>query len=164
MAGYSWLNGKSNNAVAAENDGKMVATKFAAWARQWKRFKGCIASDVAAAIDPSEWHHSSKFYNRVYYYDPTDMLLADNRDKLARAIRTRKLFDRIMKQHGQGGRFSVLMADGKLWHHVEKDHRYSLCHLARMVQTITNGHVPACDWSESERLNEKTLRSVGVIA
>lgn len=112
MAGYSWLHGKSNNAVRAEDDGKMVASKFAAWARQWKRFRGCTASDVAAALIPSEWHHTSKFFNRVNYYDPADLLQADTRENLARVIRARQLFERTFKKHAVNGAFTVVQHDG----------------------------------------------------
>ena len=164
MAGYSWLNGKSNNAVAAENDGKMVATKFAAWARQWRRFKGCAAADVAAALDASEWHHSSKYYNRVNYYDPVDMMLADNREKLARTIRARKLFDSLLQQHGQDGVFAVMMADGQVWHHITRRDRYDLTHLARMLHTVTDGYVTDCDWIEREQRDKQALRAAGVVA
>lgn len=156
MAGYSWLNGKSNNAVAAENDGKMVATKFAKWVRRWKRFQGCNASDVAAALDPSEWHHTSKYFNKVNYYDPVDLLQADNRAKLARTIRARRLFERTFKKHAENGVFTVVQHDGsrreitprstkskaatstdKAWHHwvLRKD-------LASILTMLECGRIP----------------------
>lgn len=157
MAGYSWLHGKSNNAVRAEDDGKMVASKFAAWARRWKRFSGCSANDVATALIASEWHHTSKYFNKVNYYDPADMLQADNRDKLARVIRARKLFERTLRKHAVAGKFTVFFCDGerreisrqgaksrtifatdKRWlHKVMRDD------LAAMLLTIEHGSVPA---------------------
>jgi len=142
MAGYSWPDGKSNNAVAAEADGKMVASKFAAWVRRWRRFRGCTAKDVAAALNPCEWHHSSKFYNAVNYYDPRSLLYQESRDDLARVIAERKEFERLLRQYGEdsaaGRRFAVLTEGGKLWHHVYIDDgpRY----LARMKQTVERGY------------------------
>lgn len=69
MSGYNWRHGKSNRAVHAETEGKLPLTRaIVAVARQ----AGCTqaAARVAlVAVGPCEWHHSSKFYNRVDYYD-----------------------------------------------------------------------------------------------
>lgn len=67
MAGYSGYS-KSNNALAAEADGLMVAS-VAAKCMRGLGVKGCTAKAIAAAFEPSEWHHSSKMYNSVDYFD-----------------------------------------------------------------------------------------------
>lgn len=68
MAGYSGYS-KSNNAIDAENDGKYPKTR----AIQIVRSKtGCTAKRawvILEEIYDGEWHHSSKYYNAVHYYD-----------------------------------------------------------------------------------------------
>jgi hypothetical protein len=93
MSGYDWSKGKSNNAISAENDGKLPATQFAKWARKW--FPGVVAQDVRIALVATEWHHSSKFFNRVDYYDKRDLLENDNRTKLRETIARRKEINRL---------------------------------------------------------------------
>jgi hypothetical protein len=84
--GYS----RSVRSAAAMAEGKMTATNFAKWARQFARYRGCTAADVAAALESTEWHHTSKRFNRTAYYDPREMLDAANRAALADRIATRK--------------------------------------------------------------------------
>lgn len=71
MAGYHGYS-KSNNAVAAEEEGKVVRSKITrAWLAEggidespafikWLAAKELIIAD--------EWHHTSKFYNEVDYF------------------------------------------------------------------------------------------------
>lgn len=61
MSGYFEFS-KSNNAVAAEADGRFPASVVA-------RKLGVPAAYVRERIGTSEWHHSSKYYNVVKYYD-----------------------------------------------------------------------------------------------
>lgn len=61
MSGYSGFS-KSNNAVAAEADGRFPASVVA------RRLK-VPTEYVRERIGTREWHHSSKFYNVVKYYD-----------------------------------------------------------------------------------------------
>ena len=72
MAGYNWFAGKSNNAVWAEEEGKVTKSKItAAWLREngidetVTFIKFLITADV---IWPDEWHHTSKFFNETDYY------------------------------------------------------------------------------------------------
>ncbi len=69
MAGYDWSSGKSNNAVEAEENGKLPLSRAVksvsrragitqAAARQFIKWLGCC-----------EYHHTSKFYNSTDYYD-----------------------------------------------------------------------------------------------
>jgi hypothetical protein len=71
-------------------EGKMTATNFAKWACKFARYRSCTAADVAAAIESTEWRHTSKRFNRTAYYDPRDMLNPENRSALADRIATRK--------------------------------------------------------------------------
>ncbi len=78
MAGYNWAAGKSNNAVRAEEAGLRVKSKIT---NDWLKAGGI---DEKAAfikwligynfIDASEWHHTSKFFNRVDYYSIEDII------------------------------------------------------------------------------------------
>lgn len=72
MAGYDWTAGKSNNAVAAEAAGLIVKSKITA---KWLKTNGIDESPsfIRWLIDErvipyEEWHHTSKFFNRTYYY------------------------------------------------------------------------------------------------
>ena len=73
MGGYDWTNGKSNGAVAAEDAGLLPATRMAKRFNKWLGEKGLrprvTGSWIAAYVDACEWHHSSKYYNQVNYYD-----------------------------------------------------------------------------------------------
>jgi len=60
MAGYDYSAGMSNNAVQAYSGGLCPASKI----------KGVPAKLVKEYCSYSEWHHSSKFYNKVEFYDP----------------------------------------------------------------------------------------------
>jgi hypothetical protein len=84
--GYS----RSVRSAAAMAEGKMTATDFAKWVRRFARYRGCTAVDVAAALESTEWHHTSKRFNRTNYYDPRDMLDPANRAALADRIATGK--------------------------------------------------------------------------
>lgn len=60
MSGYNWPSGMSNNAVAAYNNGLCPASKIS----------GIPASLVEKFCAPEEWHHASKFFNKVNFYNP----------------------------------------------------------------------------------------------
>ena len=64
MAGYNGFS-MSNNAVAAYDDGLLPASKI----------KQVPAMLIERFVRYAEWHHSSKAYNRVKFYDP-DVVLA----------------------------------------------------------------------------------------
>lgn len=70
MAGYHNYS-KSNNAIDAEENGRMTATQFAKWLRKLG-WKGVTSKFVKDCISSSEWHHTSKMYNTTDYYDPFD--------------------------------------------------------------------------------------------
>lgn len=87
---YDWLAGKSVRAVEAENGGLLVASKLAARIRKiGGRYRKCTAADVAAGLAAHEWHHTSKFFNKVNYYDFRDLGQLENRQMLREAIAVR---------------------------------------------------------------------------
>ena len=61
MAGYDNYS-KSNNALAAENEGKFPASILA-------KKLSVKSQAVKALMQPSEWHHTSSHYNATDYYD-----------------------------------------------------------------------------------------------
>lgn len=63
MAGYNGFS-MSNNAVAAYADGLLPASKI----------KQVPATLIERFVRANEWHHSSKNYNRVNFYDPAVVL------------------------------------------------------------------------------------------
>jgi len=68
MAGYDGYS-KSNNALLAESEGKLPLSRAIT---EVARIAGCTrkaARESLLAIGPSEWHHTSKHYNRTDYYD-----------------------------------------------------------------------------------------------
>ena len=91
MAGYNWEKGKSNNAVAAEEQGLVVKSKITA---KWLRDNGITETvrvvrlmiEVGAVV-PTEWHHSSKCFNEVEYFSADqikeDLALRDEAGHLA---------------------------------------------------------------------------------
>lgn len=76
MAGYNGYS-KSNNAVDAEAEGRYPITHAMQIVRA---LTGCTAKAAKAALleygDNDEWHHSSKKYNRVAYYDTKPSVMA----------------------------------------------------------------------------------------
>lgn len=66
MGGFS----KSVRAVAAERDGKLVASRLA-------RLLGVRTSVLRRHLRPSEWHHTSSWLNRTkYYWEPLLIAIA----------------------------------------------------------------------------------------
>ena len=138
MAGYDWKAGKSNNAVAAEKDGLMVASKLAAVVKRHRRFRGCTAADVAAVLPASEWHHSSKFFNEVNYYDPAVLLEEGYRRELAERIANRKRRAKLRQEAVRRGVAYLMTADGDPWYRLpdvlnETDEE-------RLVHQFEHGH------------------------
>jgi len=70
MTGYSGFS-KSNNAVSAESYGRFPATETA----RIVRLPAGFVRDCSQFASGGEWHHSSKFFNRVAYFD-TEMIAA----------------------------------------------------------------------------------------
>ena len=87
MAGYSWKEGMSNNAVAAYAIGKMPLSK---WTKQkiiarvseymaayddenihvsLEALKKKKKSELLKLLTADEWHHTSSHFNKTYFYD-----------------------------------------------------------------------------------------------
>ncbi|TCS62601.1 hypothetical protein [Varunaivibrio sulfuroxidans] len=93
MAGYSFIDGMSNNAVDAYNAGVKPLSKITITDLRAAGWAGTKKLAVALAKDgfwpSSEWHHSGgTWYNRVDFYDPA--LLVDAWSELDAAERTEK--------------------------------------------------------------------------
>lgn len=65
MAGYNGYS-KSNNAVAAEEEGLFPATIAA-------KKLGVSAAAIKEILHPCEWHHTSSWFNRTNYYNISDL-------------------------------------------------------------------------------------------
>ena len=72
MTGYYGFS-KSNNAVDAEEDGRYPASVAA-------KMLGVTTAAIKAILPTYEWHHSSKYYNAVDYYDIHDLLAVQDGD------------------------------------------------------------------------------------
>lgn len=119
---------RSVRSAAAMAEGKLTATNFSKWVRRFARYRGCTAADVAAALESTEWHHTSKRFNRTPYYDPRDMLDPANRAVLAERIATRKaskngsLIERFAAEcEVRGLRLVKTYASSKLIHAVDSE-------------------------------------------
>lgn len=67
MSGYADDFSKSNNALAAECDGKFPASVLASKL-------GVKTGAIRELMKPCEWHHTSKHYNSTDYYSSADAL------------------------------------------------------------------------------------------
>ncbi len=114
MPGYDWENGKSNNAIAAEDRGLKTATALAQWLRRWRRFKGCTAADVRAELPEIEWHHTSKYFNRTLFFDPRDLLYY--RLDLQERIAARKEWGRLRRFAARRGIPRILTHSDENWY------------------------------------------------
>lgn len=77
MAGYDWNRGKSNNAVLAEEAGYVTASKIN---KAWLEESGIDLSPAfvkwlirIGEIGATEWHHTSKVFNRTNFYSHEDV-------------------------------------------------------------------------------------------
>lgn len=72
MAGYNWKEGKSNNYVTAENNGLLKASEAT---KYLKKHYGIVISvkQLQSACRYDEWHHASKFFNKVYFYSESTL-------------------------------------------------------------------------------------------
>ncbi len=68
MAGYNGYS-KSNNAVAAEANGRHPMTTAKKLVSNVTTVSRADAERVLKAIHNREWHHTSKMYNPTDYYD-----------------------------------------------------------------------------------------------
>lgn len=81
MAGYNGYS-KSNNAIDAESNERYPltkATKILAKKLNWTQQK---ARDFLKKNGTNEWHHTSKFFNIVDYYDVSDIAINELKEKI----------------------------------------------------------------------------------
>jgi hypothetical protein len=136
MAGYNWNRGKSNNAVNAESNGLMTATTMAKYLKKW--FSGITSKNIKAIMSPSEWHHTSKFYNETDYYDLRDLADLSTRKALRNDIANKKelskLFDKADKD--KFGRAIVYIPGTKdIWRFFDKKD-IATCDPAEMIKRL----------------------------
>ena len=82
MAGYHHFS-KSNNAIDAEVDGRYPITKARAILAKKLNWPVAKSKAFLLHVGTSEWHHTSKFYNRAKYYDVTDEAIAELSEEIA---------------------------------------------------------------------------------
>lgn len=136
MAGYLGYS-KSMNAVSAEAGGLMTATEFAKWLRTY--IKGVSSKDVAYILNPVEWHHTSKFYNRTNYYDCRDLAQLDVRNEfrdLQELKREFKYYFRIMKNEKDLVAMHRPEEPSELWYNVRRDDLNDLNRLQMQVERM----------------------------
>ena len=69
MAGYDWNSGKSNNAVDAEENGKLPLSRAVKSVARRTGIKQKDTRQFIKWLGNCEYHHTSKFYNATEYYD-----------------------------------------------------------------------------------------------
>ena len=84
MAGYYGYS-KSNNAITAENQGRFPISQAKKIVSAECNITQSLASKFLKGIYSGEYHHSSKFYNIVDYYDAAKIIaiLEMVKDKLS---------------------------------------------------------------------------------
>lgn len=100
MAGYNWIELKSNNALEAEANGKIPVSEFVKWLSSFGGgYKRCTIKDVLAVIPSKEWHHVGKRYRKVFYYSKMVMQDSDLRIKLKDQIACRVECHKLVQIH-----------------------------------------------------------------
>lgn len=102
MAGYSGFS-KSNNAVAAEAEGKFPLTAAA-------RKAGIPAELIRRFVHPCEWHHTSVRYNATNYYDVAEIVEFFETDPEAALALAQFPAVKMLRRIGRRIRHSDLMA------------------------------------------------------
>lgn len=92
MAGYSGYS-KSNNAVAAEQNGMLPLSRITGATRWAIKLAGEL-------VGPEEWHHTSKHYNETDYYDVARIMAAAN--SLVQQYVTKAQADESIKAKREG--------------------------------------------------------------
>ena len=121
--GYDWNAGKSVRAVQAEEDGLLTATEMAKYlkARFPKSYRGVTAGDINLVVVASEWHHTSKMYNKTNYFSLG--AVCDYRRELQAQIINRKQAAKLFKILAEDNRVVIHINDGTdaVWHYVAKN-------------------------------------------
>lgn len=155
MSGYSWQHGKSNNAVAAERRGLVTASAFARWARRWRRYRGCTAADVAAAVAADEWHHTSKYYRETRYYSRESLIDEDCRRELAAQVAARREAERLWRAAVAAGRVTGEGQTAYAWVHLRRGGVVTQWHTIRRPELVARD-------SYRDRLRDDLARGYAV--
>ena len=137
MAGYDG-HSKSNNAVDAEGRGLMVASKLSAIVKRHRRYRGATASDIAAVLPIDEWHHTSKKFNRVNYYDLADLMSEEYRAELRQRIDLRRRARIALREATARGMTWLLTRTGERWYPISAT--LKPIDVARLEHQLVHGH------------------------
>lgn len=98
MAGYDWSQGKSKNAVYAEECNIITKTALAT-----KLKVPGVVIDKASFIEPCEWHHTGKYFNETDYYDLEGIQkqLTDNPALMLELQQLKLEYQKKRRQQGQ---------------------------------------------------------------
>ena len=115
MAGYSWNNGMSNNAVAAYRSGEMPLSKIR------KSDVDSAVGDLPIKITmkfikwlaknehwtPASWHHTSKYFNETNFYDLEELneVLEEDGEKLLAEFKEDERIQKTIKTTDVVGKF-----------------------------------------------------------
>lgn len=80
-AGYHEYS-KSNNALDAEEEGRYPLTEASSILAKKLKWSISKAKAFLESIGTSEWHHTSKHYNKTKYYDVSDAAIEDLKDEI----------------------------------------------------------------------------------
>ena len=73
MAGYAGYS-KSNNAIEAESEGRLPLTRACAAVARATGIKRADAKALLERLHSGEYHHTSKMYNRVKFYNTVEAI------------------------------------------------------------------------------------------
>lgn len=92
--GYSM----SWNARKARREGKLPVSDMVKYLKtRWpKSFKSLTNDILKTSVDASEWHHTSKYYNKTDFYDKVEVL--SNRKDIFDEINKRKRYKELIKK------------------------------------------------------------------
>lgn len=94
MAGYAGYS-KSNNAVAAESEGKLPLTHAIKAVAAQAGITQKKAREILTEIGRCEWHHTSKKYNETDYYHVGAAVLRAKSEAVVAALEAANFEERI---------------------------------------------------------------------
>jgi len=122
--GYNWEEGKSQNAVWAEEEGLFPASKLAS-------IYGVETQAISHLLPWEEWHHTSHAFNKTYYY---------SRDKVEERLdEIKALSKEIRRQRKEQGKHTYTFSNCIVeWTETVKDgRRFRDVHRSYKVPTVT---------------------------
>lgn len=102
MAGYNGYS-KSNNAVSAEGRACLPLTHAVNYVAEKTGIKKALAKKLVTEFaDFGEWHHTSKFYNVVKYYEAGQIVVAIEMAKIGGVKLDYEHLSRLIDEHDSG--------------------------------------------------------------